>query len=126
MSAWPAADMFWTIMSMLMPASASGRKMRPATPGRSGTPRIVTFASPVSCATPEMIACSSMSSSLTTHVPSASLNDERTWIFTPWFRAYSTARSASTFAPAAASSSISSNETAASLRAFGTIRGSAV
>ena len=104
----PAADTFWTIMSMWMPASASGRKTRPAIPGRSGTPRIVTFASPVSLAIPEMIACSSTSSSFTTQVPSASANDERTWIGTPWFRAYSTARSASTFAPDAASSSISS------------------
>ena len=113
----PAAETFWTIMSMLIPASASGRKTRPATPGWSGTPRMVTFASPVSCATPEMIACSSMSSSLTIHVPSSSWNDERTWSFTPWLRAYSTDRSISTRAPDADSSSISSYETDFSLRA---------
>ena len=34
----PSAETFWTIMSMLIPASASGRKTRPATPGWSGTP----------------------------------------------------------------------------------------
>ena len=67
-----------------------------------------------------------MSSSLMIHVPSVSLNDERTWILTPWLRAYSTERRASTRAPLAASSSISSNDTWCSLRAFGTIRGSAL
>ena len=60
---------------------------------------------------PEMIACSSMSSSLMIQVPSVALKDERTWILTPWLRAYSTERSASTRAPQAASSSISSYET---------------
>src|SRR2546430_9695663 len=43
------------------------------------TPMIVTFASEVSCVTPEMIAFSSMrSSSSPIHVPSAAENDERT------------------------------------------------
>ncbi len=45
---------------------------------------------------------------------------------TPWLRANSTERSISTFAPDAASSSISSYERASSLRAWGTRRGSAV
>ena len=45
---------------------------------------------------------------------------------TPWLRAYSTERSCSTPAPEAAISSISSNETTGSLRASGTIRGSAL
>ena len=41
-------------------------------PGRSGTPRIVTFASDVSCVTPEMIAFSSIASSSSwIHVPCA-------------------------------------------------------
>ena len=75
---------------------------------------------------PEMIACSISSSWLTTQVPSSGLNEERTWIRTPWLRANSTERSISTFAPEDASSSISSKESAASLRAFGTMRGSAV
>ena len=50
----------------------------------------------------------------------------RQWIGMSWFRAYSTARSCSTFAPEAAISSISSNETTGSLRASETIRGSAL
>jgi len=45
---------------------------------------------------------------------------------TPWLRAYSTERSCSTPAPEAAISSISSKEIVGSLRASGTIRGSAV
>src|SRR5581483_9721058 len=49
-----------------------------------------------------------------------------TWSRTSWLRANSTERSWSTFAPLADSSSISSYVTAASLRAFGTRRGSAV
>ena len=126
MSVRPPSETFWTIMSTLMPASASGRKSRAAMPGWSGTPWIVASASEVSCAIPEMIACSSSSSSLTTHVPSSSWNEERTWMRTPWFRAYSTERSTSTRAPQAARSSISSYETAASFRAPGTMRGSAV
>ena len=84
------------------------------------------FASESSWATPEMIACSIRSSSSVIHVPVSSVNEERTWTFTPWLRAYSTERSCSTLAPLAASSSISSYETAWSLRASGTIRGSAV
>ena len=43
-----------------------------------------------------------------------------------WLRAYSTDRSCSTPAPDADISSISSNETTLSLRASGTIRGSAL
>ena len=45
---------------------------------------------------------------------------------TPWLRAYSTERSCSTLAPEAAISSISSKETTGSLRASGTMRGSAL
>ena len=40
--------MFCTIMSTLTPRSASGRNSRAATPGQSGTPSTVTFASDVS------------------------------------------------------------------------------
>ena len=47
-------------------------------------------------------------------------------MLTPWLRPYSTARSCSTPAPDEDISSISSNETWASLRAPGTIRGSAL
>ena len=49
-------------MSTFTPTSASVRKTRAAMPGRSGTPRIVTSASDVSCAIPEMIGCSINSS----------------------------------------------------------------
>ena len=96
-------------MSMFTPASASARKTRAATPGRSGTPIIVSFASEVSCVTPEMIAFSSNSSSSSRiHVPCDSLKVERTCRRTPWLRANSTERSAITFAPEADISSISS------------------
>jgi hypothetical protein len=63
---------------------------------------------------------------LTTQVPSLLLNDDRTCMVTPCRRANSTARMWSTFAPDAASSSISSLVTSASLCALGTTRGSAV
>src|SRR5262245_43017201 len=53
-----AADTFWTIMSMLISASATIRKIAAASPGLSGTPTTVIFASLRSCATPAMIACS--------------------------------------------------------------------
>ena len=66
---------------------------------------------------PEMMACS-MSSSVTIQCL-ASVNDERTWIVTPWLRAYSTERSAITARPHAASSSISSYETCVELARFG-------
>ena len=59
-------------------------------------------------------------------VPGSFENVERAWIGTSWLRASSTARSISTFAPEADISSISSYETRSSLRAFGTMRGSAV
>ena len=96
-------------MSMFTPESASARKTRAATPGRSGTPMSVNLASEVSCVTPEMIAFSSNSSSSSRiHVPSASLKVDRTCRRTPWLRANSTERSAITFAPEADISSISS------------------
>ena len=50
---------------------------------------------------------------------------DRQWMRTPWLRAYSTLRNCRTPAPEADISSISSNETTGSLRASGTIRGSA-
>ena len=53
-----AAETFCTIMSMLIEASATARKIRAASPTLSGTPTTVIFASLRSCATPEMIACS--------------------------------------------------------------------
>ena len=69
-------------------------------------------------------AASAEGSSLT-HVPGSHVNAERTWRATPWLRANSTERRASTFDPAPAISSISSKLMRASLRACGTMRGSA-
>jgi hypothetical protein len=105
--------------------------MRAALPGTSGTSTIVILASLRSCATPAMIGCSigapsTSSVASVTRVPVWAENDERTCTGTAYRRAYSTQRSISTFAPLAAISSISSNETWAILRASGTIRGSAV
>ena len=83
-------------------------------------------ASSVEWVTAVIRGCSMVSSSPTTKVPGASSKLDRQWMRTPWLRAYSTERSCSTPAPEAAISSISSNETTGSLRASGTIRGSAL
>ena len=106
----PSVDTFCTIMSMLISAAATVWKIRAASPGSSGTPTIVIFASLRSCATPVMSACSTGRSSIdpVTMVPVLVEYDERTWIGSPDRRAYSTLRRCSTFAPQAASSSISS------------------
>ena len=122
-----SCDTFCTIMSTLTPSAAIALKTRAATPGRSGTSSIVTFASSASSAIP-LISTPSISSSLLsrTQVPAASSNADRTWILTPWRRAISTDRVCNTFAPPAASSSISSYPIASTFRAPGTIRGSAV
>src|SRR4051794_35848337 len=117
---------FCTIMSTLTLASASALAIRPATPGVSGTPTSVTRASPVEWVTAVIEGCSTVTSSPTTTVPGASSKLERQWMRTPWLRAYSTERSWSTPAPLEAISSISSKETIGSLRASGTIRGSAL
>ena len=121
---------FWMITSTLTLASARAVKMRPATPGSSRTPVSVTRASASEWVTAVTKGCSmvscSVSSSLTTRVPGPSSKLLRQWIRTPWLRAYSTERSCSTPAPEADISSISSKETTGSLRASGTIRGSAL
>ena len=117
---------FWMIVSTLQLASASAPKIAAATPGRSGTPSSVIRASSVEWVTAVMSGCSIVSSSPSTTVPGASSKLERQWIRTPWVRAYSTERSWRTLAPDAAISSISSKLTCGSLRALGTIRGSAV
>ena len=100
--------------------------MRPATPGSSRTPVSVTRASALEWVTAVTKGCSMVSSSATTRVPGPSSKLLRQWMRTPWLRAYSTERSCSTPAPEADISSISSKETRASLRASGTIRGSAL
>ena len=63
-------------MSTLTPAFANGSNSLAATPGVSGTPATVTFASDESWAIPLMIACSMVFS--LTHVPSSSEKDDRT------------------------------------------------
>ena len=73
-------------------ASASARKTRAATPGRSGTRLRVIFDSDASCDTPAMIGFSTISSSLTIQVPSSGFSDERTWMRTPSLRPSSTER----------------------------------
>jgi hypothetical protein len=124
-SASPWVTAFWMIVSTLMPAAATALKMPAAVPGLSGTSVSVTYASSTVWVMPEMIA-SSMLGSSRIHVPSVPEKVERTWIGTPWLRANSTDRSCRTRAPEPAISSISSGDTLASLRASGTIRGSAV
>ena len=119
-----AADTFCTIMSTFAPDFATILKISAALPGTSGTPMIVIFAWLRSVATPATIGSSISSPSPpagsvmpgpSTQVPSPELNVDRAWISTPWRRAYSTARMYSTFAPLAASSSISSLETCVEL-----------
>ena len=98
------SEPIWITVSTFTPASASA-------PNRSAafTSRTSKTASSSVCVTPEMMAFSSMrSSSSRIHVPGSSVNVERTCSLTPWFRANSTERSWSTFAPDAAISSISS------------------
>ncbi len=81
----PLVETFCTIMSRFSSASASTRNRVAAWPGLSGTPTTVTLASLRSCATPEMMACSTGRSSIApaTSVPARFENDERTWIGTP-------------------------------------------
>ncbi len=78
-------ETFCTTMSMSISASATVRKMRAATPGRSGTLVTVSLASPRSCATPVISACSIGSSSTVpvTVVPIRFEYDDRTWTGTP-------------------------------------------
>ena len=125
MSVCPSVEVFCTIMSTLTLAAASGSNSAAEMPGRSGTPSTVTLASLTSVTTPEMIGSSIAGSSKVTHVPGSQVKLERTWRGTLWLRANSTERSASTLQPAPAISSISSKLTWASLRACGTMRGSA-
>ena len=110
---------FWMIMSTLTLASASAVKMRPATPGLSGTPSSVTRASSREWVTAVISGRSIVSSSPTTKVPGSSVKLERQWMRTPWLRAYSTLRSCSTPAPEADISSISSKVTTGELAGVG-------
>ena len=122
----PVTETFWTMTSTTMFASDSGLKIFAAIPGRSGTLTTVIFASLLLYATPDTTAVSMISSSVVTIVPGLSLNEERTWIRTPYFIPNSTERICSTLAPREASSSISSKEILSSLRASAQMFGSVV
>ena len=113
-------------MSTLTFASASAVSTRPAMPGRSGSPCSVMRASEVECVTAVTSGRSMVISSSWITVPGPSSKLDRQWIVTPWLRAYSTERSCSTPAPDADISSISSKVSTGSLRASGTMRGSAL
>ncbi len=69
---------FWTIVSTLMPASASGSNRRAAMPGWSGTPRRVMRATSVSSAIPETLLRCSIMLAPPMRVPGASLKLEAT------------------------------------------------
>ncbi len=60
------------------------------------------------------------------NVPSSSVKEERTWMSTAYFFPTSIERACMTWAPAPASSSISSYEIRSILLASGTMRGSVV
>ena len=87
---------------------------------------IVILASSLLWEIPETIAFSMPGVSFVIQVPSSGRKEERTCSGTSWRRANSTDRSASTRDPVAAISSISSWLTSESLRAPGSMRGSAV
>ena len=108
MSVKPSRLMFCTIMSTTMFWSATAPKTWAATPGRSGTRRIETFAWLRSWVTLVTTASSIPLSSLVTSVPGSALKVERTCTGTPYFLANSTERAWSTLAPRLAISSISS------------------
>ena len=72
-----------------------------------------------------MMGSSMFGSSVVIQVPGSQVKLERTCSATPWLRANSTERSASTRPPAPDISSISSKFTWTSLRARGAMRGSA-
>ena len=79
MSVWSSVETFCSIMSTLTFSSASARNTFAAMPGRSGTRKIVTFASETSWVTPEMIGASIPCSSSCTQVPVSHVKLDRTW-----------------------------------------------
>ena len=103
--------------------------MRAASPTLSGTPTTVILASLRSWATPAMIACSMESSfcaSGTIQVPSFWLNDERTWIGHVVAAGVLDAAQVQDLRAAGGHLEHLLVEMRSSLRAVGTIRGSAV
>ena len=95
-------------MSMSIPASPNGPKIDAATPGWSGTRRIVTLATSVSCAMARTFWRISILFCLAMIVPGSLSNVDRTRISIEYASPISTARGCITRAPAEASSSISS------------------
>ncbi len=79
----PASLTFCTIMSTLMWALASSRKIRAATPGVSGTLSRVALAWFLSAAMPRMIIFSMLSTSSRTSVPGLTTKLETTSSTTP-------------------------------------------
>jgi len=131
MSVLPSSTLetFCSTMSMLTSASATARNTLAAYPGMSGIPTTVTLASLRSCATPVKRGL------FHGYVLDRSDDDSARYfrIRRPDMHRqgcnggpYSTQRSISTLAPHAAISSISSKVTVSSLRALGTMRGSAL
>ena len=120
-------------------ASASGPKMRAATPGLSSTLSMVIFASSlrvgdaaddllstISSSSQTMVPISSRLPARTGAIASGSTKLDSTRVLTRCTMASSTERVCSTFEPEDAISSISSYETLGSRRALGTMRGSVV
>ncbi|MCY1179090.1 hypothetical protein D9M73_194710 [compost metagenome] len=118
---------FCTIMSTSMLAALIGPRILNATPGMSGTPRMVSLASSRLKAMPEMIGCSmDSSSSRVMRVPGPSLKLCNTRSGTLYLPANSTARICSTLEPRLAISSISSKVILSRRWATDTTRGSVV
>ncbi len=108
MSLRPSSAEDWMIMSTLTPSSARAPKILDATPGRSGKSVTVTLAWLRSKATPDTTTSSIRGTSPVINVPSSSVKEERTWMSTAYFFPTSMERACMTWAPAPASSSISS------------------
>jgi len=94
-------------------------------PGVSGIPLSVTRASSVECVTAVMSGCSTVSSSPTTTVPGSSVKLDRQWMLHAVVAGVLDGAQLQDAGARADISSISSKETTGSLRASGTIRGSA-
>ena len=108
MSVRPSSEMFWTIISTTTLCLATVSKIIAAIPGRSGTPRMVTFAWSLLDVTPATVTSSMPGCLSTTIVPSPAPKADFTRMGTPWRLPNSTLLAWSTFAPRLASSSISS------------------
>ena len=107
-SVQPSSEIFCTIISISILALVTGPSILEATPGWSGTPLMVSCASSLLNAIPEIIAFSTISSSSAISVPLPSSKVDRTRNGTLYLPANSTERICRTFEPRLAISSISS------------------